>query len=242
MRPDRLMGGSPRGALAVAAGGFAVGIVFSAITAAVAEAATGYSVSAGGPVPVAVTVADLLGLWVGLLGAVVYASRAWGSGRLARDFGLRVAAWWEVPLGVAVGAASQYLLVPAVYLPLEQVDRGLSRQLGQPALRETGAAHGVPAAAVVFVFLALGAPLVEELFFRGLILGSLMRLVPAPVAVVGTGLLFALAHFEAAQFLGLAAFGVVLGILAWRTGRLASSVAAHMAFNAVAVVTVVHLR
>jgi membrane protease YdiL (CAAX protease family) len=63
-----------------------------------------------------------------------------------------------------------------------------------------------------------------------------------PVAVVATGLLFALAHFEAVQFAGLAVFGVVLGVLAWRFGRLGPSVAAHAAFNAAAVVSIVHLH
>lgn len=228
--------------LAVAVAGFAAGLLVSAVTAGAAEAATGFRVSAGSPVPVAVTVADLLGLWVCLAGAVVYASRAWGRGRLGDDFGLRVGSWWEVPLGLAVGVASQYGLVPAIYLPLEHLDRGLARQLGRPAIEETGAAHGALAVAVLFAFLAVGAPLVEELFFRGLLLRSLLGMAPAPVAVAASAVLFGLAHFEAVQFLGLAAFGAVLGVLAWRTGRLAASVAAHMSFNAVAVLTVVHLR
>ena len=57
-----------------------------------------------------------------------------------------------------------------------------------------------------------------------------------------SALLFGLAHFEAVQFAGLAAFGVVLGVLAWRTGRLTPGIGAHAAFNAAAVVAVVHLR
>ena len=54
--------------------------------------------------------------------------------------------------------------------------------------------------------------------------------------------MFALAHFEAVQFAGLAVFGVVLGVLAWRTGRLAPGIGAHAAFNAAAVIAVVHLK
>jgi membrane protease YdiL (CAAX protease family) len=64
---------------------------------------------------------------------------------------------------------------------------------------------------------------------------------PAP-AIVITALAFGLAHFEVAQFAGLAVFGAVLGTLAWRTGRLAPGVAAHAAFNAAAVASVVHLH
>jgi membrane protease YdiL (CAAX protease family) len=84
--------------------------------------------------------------------------------------------------------------------------------------------------------------MVEELFFRGLVLRSLLGRTPVPVALVGSALLFALAHFEAAQFAGLAAFGVVLAVLAWRTGRLTPGIGAHAAFNTVAVLSVVHLR
>jgi membrane protease YdiL (CAAX protease family) len=90
----------------------------------------------------------------------------------------------------------------------------------------------------------VGAPLVEELFFRGLLFRALLGRapVPVPVAVVVSALLFALAHFEAVQFAGLAVFGVVLALLAWRTGRLMPGIGAHAAFNLAAVVSVVHLR
>jgi hypothetical protein len=95
---------------------------------------------------------------------------------------------------------------------------------------------------ILLLLLAAGAPMVEELFFRGLVLRSLLGRTPVPVALVGSALLFALAHFEAAQFAGLAAFGVVLAVLAWRTGRLTPGIGAHAAFNTVAVLSVVHLR
>jgi uncharacterized protein len=219
-----------------------VGFLASFVTAAVAEAATGYKPSSNGPIPVAVTAADVLGLWLGLVGAAVYASRTLGTGSLSRDFGWRIGAWWDLPVGAAIGLASQYALIPLLYLPFRTVDHSLSHQLSQPAQRETGSAHTALAAVVVLLFLAVGAPLVEELFFRGLLLRSLMVRFPAPVAVVVSALLFALAHFEPLQFAGLALFGVVLGILAWRTGRLGPSIGAHMAFNAAAVVTVVHLH
>ncbi len=91
-------------------------------------------------------------------------------------------------------------------------------------------------------FLVVGAPIVEELFFRGLLLRSLLGRTPPPVAIVVSAVLFGLAHFEAVQFAGLAAFGVVLGVLAWRTGRLTPGIGAHAAFNAAAVISVVHLR
>ncbi|HET6963370.1 MAG TPA: CPBP family intramembrane glutamic endopeptidase [Acidimicrobiales bacterium] len=221
--------------------GFAAGLLISSITASVAEAATGYRPSSGGPLPVAVTVANLVGLWAGLVGAALWWSRTRGGASLAEDFGYRVAAWWDIPAGAALGLAAQYALV-GLYKPFEHLDHNLTRQLGQPTQRTVGAAHTTVTAAVLLLFLAVGAPLVEELFFRGLLLRSLARWTNPVVAVVGSGVLFGLAHFEALQFAGLALFGVLLGALAWRLGRLGPSVAAHMSFNAVAVLTTVHLH
>ena len=222
--------------------GFAAGLVLSTITASVTEQATGYRTSSPAPIPVAVTVADLVGLWAALIGAAIWFSRVRGTGRLDHDYGFRLGAWWDLPVGAAVGLACQYGLVKLLYLPLEYLDRNLSHQLSQPTTRDTGAAHTVVAAAVILVFLAVGAPLVEELFFRGLLLRSLAGAFPAPVAIVVSGLLFGLAHFEPVQFLGLAAVGMVFGALAWYTGRLGPSIGAHMAFNAAAVLSSVHLH
>ena len=222
--------------------GFGVGLVVSLLTAAIAESATGYHASSSAPLPVAVIVANVAGLWAGLLAAAVYASRAHGTGSLSTDFGWRMDAWWELPAGAAIGLACQYVLIPLLYLPFESFDRSLSHQLSQPVHRDTGAAHTVPEVAILLVFLAFGAPLIEELFFRGLLLRALLGRMPVPFAVVLSSVLFGLAHFEAVQFAGLAAFGVVLAYLAWRTRRLGMSIGAHIAFNAAAVLSVVSLH
>lgn len=216
----------------------------SAIATGVAESITGYRSSSNAALPVAVLAADVIGLWAGLAGAAVFASRTLGTGSLARDFGLRIGAWWDVPFGAAVGLICQYGLIPLLYLPFEQVDKSITRQLGQPTQKDTAAAaHGSVAAAVLLILiLAVGAPVVEELFFRGLLLRSLAARMPVPIAIVIDSIVFALAHYERVQFAGLAAFGVVLALLAWRTDRLAPSISAHMAFNAAAVASSLHLH
>ena len=98
--------------------------------------------------------------------------------------------------------------------------------------------------AVIGILVTVGSPLVEELYFRGLLLSSLLRRLapsagkrgPVVVAVVADGLVFALFHFEPLQFLGLAVFGIVLSAVKVRTGRLGTTMAAHAAFNAVTVI------
>jgi len=222
--------------------GFAVGLLLAIIASSLAAQAVGYKTGSTAALPVAVTVADVAGLWVGLLAAAAVAARQHGTGRLGRDFGLRFASPLDVVAGGAIGVFCQYLLIPAVYWPFEQIFPGLAHSLSSPAHQETGAAHGPFEVTVLLLALAAGAPVVEELFFRGLVLRGLLGRLPVPAAIVVSALAFALAHFEAVQFGGLALFGVILGVLAWRTGRLGPGIAAHAGFNAVAVISLAHFR
>jgi membrane protease YdiL (CAAX protease family) len=85
----------------------------------------------------------------------------------------------------------------------------------------------------------LGAPLAEELFFRGLILRAFEKRAGPVAAVVGSTVLFTLPHFVGSGLAGtvvlFASIGVVGAVLATVTvvvGRLWPAVIAHMLFNA----------
>jgi membrane protease YdiL (CAAX protease family) len=222
--------------------GFAAGLILAEAAASAAAGAVGYRIGGGSPIPLAVTAADLAGLWTGLVGAAWWWSRTHGSGSPGRDLGLRLGRWWDLPVGFAVGLACQYGLIPLLYLPFEQFDRHLARQLSGPARQESAAAHSWLAVVALVALLAVGAPLVEELFFRGLLLRSLSAWAGSPVGVLGSAVLFGLAHFQALQLGGLVAFGLVLALLARGLGRLGPGVAAHAAFNLAAVAASVHIR
>jgi membrane protease YdiL (CAAX protease family) len=176
-------------------------------------------------------------LWLGLLGAPIYAARAKGNG-VVRDFGLRVRPL-DVPIGIAIGVACQLVLVPLVSLPwvlllgkdLNELD-DVARNLADKATDPFGVA-------LLVLIVVLGAPVVEELFFRGLLQRSLLRKMGPVPAVAISSFVFALTHFQLLQFLALWAFGAVLGTLAYRTGRLGPGILAHMAFNAVTVIALV---
>jgi hypothetical protein len=215
---------------------YLVGTLLSGLALTIAAAATGYKEGSSAPVPLAVTVFGLLGLWIGLLGGVILFSRIWGSGDLQRDMGLSFK-WWDFLLGAAAGIGTQLVLIPLLYLPFEHADRTLKHRLSAPAKTETAAVHGTWQTAVLILFLAVGAPIVEELFFRGLLLRSLTRWLGPVIGISGSAVLFGLAHFEALQLAGLILFGVILGVLAYRTGRLGAGMAAHCAFNAVTVLS-----
>jgi membrane protease YdiL (CAAX protease family) len=186
-------------------------------------------------------VGGLVGLWIGFLGAVVMASRWRGSGSVVADMGLRFQ-WWDPLVGVGVGLAGQYILVNLLYLPWEHVDPGLSKELAQPAKHLTGGFPGVDLA-VIAALTVLVVPVVEELFFRGLVLRGFLRLFAGAGRVLGpllaittTGIVFGLAHAELLELLGLAAFGIVLSSMAYRFERLGPGIFAHATFNLVAIV------
>ena len=83
----------------------------------------------------------------------------------------------------------------------------------------------------------IGAPVIEELFFRGLLFRSLRRRFGPWPAIVGSAVVFGLAHFELLQLPALIAFGLVLGFMAEKSGRLGPGIVAHAAFNAATVLS-----
>lgn len=171
--------------------------------------------------------AGQVGFWAVLVGTVGVARRRTHPDR-GSERPLRFR-WVDVPVGALVGIATQLVLVPAVYLPL----RGLvdEAQLSGPAEdlfdRVNGA--GVVALAIAVVVIA---PVVEELFFRGLLLGAMQRRWGVAAAVTGSAIVFGATHFQPLQFPGLALAGAVFAAAAVRTGRLGTAVAVHAAFNA----------
>jgi membrane protease YdiL (CAAX protease family) len=84
----------------------------------------------------------------------------------------------------------------------------------------------------------VGAPVVEELFYRGLLQHSLEARYNKVAVLVGVALIFAVIHFRPVEYPGLFAFGLVLGACLMVTGRLGMSLATHLGFNAAAVVVV----
>jgi uncharacterized protein len=213
---------------------FLLGTLLSSVGAEVAANAVGYKLGSSAPMPLAVTVSGLIGLWVGLVGGVAFYSRVWGTRSLAADVGLAIQPW-DLLVGVIAGIGSQLVLIPLLYLPFERANPTLNHRLSAPAKTDSAAVHGAIPVTVLVLFLALLAPFVEELFFRGLLLRSLSRWLGPIAGIAISAVLFGLAHGELLQLPGLILFGLVLGVLAYKTGRLGAGMVAHAAFNAVTV-------
>ena len=116
---------------------------------------------------------------------------------------------------IGIGVATQLVVLPALYWPvswLVDVD-----ELSRPAEELLDGESGVALA-----FLGLGvvviAPIVEELFFRGLLLDTLRRRWSTPAAVIASSVFFSATHFQAVQFAGLTLAGIVFASAVVRTG------------------------
>lgn len=222
-----------------AAAGFLAGFVGSGLAGGLWGAFTGTSGRTLGTL-----LAGLVGLWVGNITVALLVSRWKGSGSLVSDFGLRLRAGVDLVVGVLAGLASTFLLLRLVYAVLVAAgvfDQASIDRLDEPATDLVALASGANVIAL-FVFVGLLAPIVEELFFRGLLQQALVRRAGPVVGVAASAVLFAAAHLQPLdtylrQFPGLAAFGAVLGVLAHRTGRLGPGIVAHVVFNGVTLVS-----
>lgn len=82
------------------------------------------------------------------------------------------------------------------------------------------------------LFCSILAPILEELFYRKLVIDRLRRYGDLP-AILISGVLFGLIHGNFSQFFYAALIGVVFGYIYLRTGKLRYTVGLHMAVNLV---------
>jgi len=176
-----------------------------------------------------------LGLWFGLLGTPLVVSRWKGNGP-ADDLGLRITGR-DVPLGIVVGFVSQWVILWIVYLPLQLFTDITSSDISEPAQELTDKAGDALGVVLLILIVGIGAPIVEEIFFRGFLQPALIQRFGEPLGIGGAALAFAVTHFQTLQLPALFLFGIVLGIVARRYGRLGPAIVAHMVFNLTAVIS-----
>ncbi|MDH3706158.1 MAG: CPBP family intramembrane metalloprotease [Acidimicrobiia bacterium] len=172
-------------------------------------------------------------LWGALVAAPIVVARGW-TAMLER---YRVThRWRDAPAGAGAGLLTQLLLLPMLYWVLFSLFG--DADVGRPARELAARVDGTFGTVVFVVFVAVVAPIAEELAFRGVLLRSLERLMAPGWALVVSAGLFAAVHFQFLQFPGLFVFGLVAGALAQRRNGLVAPIAAHMAFNATAAFSV----
>jgi membrane protease YdiL (CAAX protease family) len=171
-----------------------------------------------------------LALWLPFVAMLRWVARRSGTD-FRTYFGLRFAKidWVGIPLGVFC----QVVLMNVINWPLNK----WWPETFNPERIETRARDLVDAAQgawfiVLFVVVVIGAPLVEELVYRGFIQGGLQTRIGSTWALIFTSVWFTVVHLEPVEFPGLFAIAVVLGLCYRRTQRLGLSIVTHLAFNA----------
>ena len=192
---------------------------------ATAQLASGEEL-ANDSIPLVWQMLTLLPLWAGLLGMAWLVAMVLGRDRPGWRIEIR---GQDIATGVAAGILLQVPLIPIAYLIIEAVF-GEIQPTGR-ALALTDQVDTVGETVLIVAFIAVGAPVVEELFYRGLVQRALVdRFGPALGIAVGA-LLFGAVHFSWVELPALALVGLVLGILAWRSGRLGPAIVGHITFN-----------
>jgi len=174
------------------------------------------------------------------IGVVWSATYRKGLRSLRRDFGL-TGRWLDPLIGIGLGFAGLVTAGLASYA----IDTALDaeeRTSNLPVDELASAGEFV----VFFVAVAVVTPILEELFFRGLIYRSLLkRGRSAPRAIAVTTLLFVVPHLPAAEswtevaglFGAIGALGLAFNLAChWTGNRLAAPIVAHMFVNGLAAV------
>lgn len=85
----------------------------------------------------------------------------------------------------------------------------------------------------IIATVAIAAPLLEEILFRGIILDGLLKNYKAGVSIAFSSLLFALIHGNMAQGLGAFLMGLFMGWLYWKTKSLYLPIILHCINNSI---------
>jgi membrane protease YdiL (CAAX protease family) len=173
-------------------------------------------------------------LWVPMLGACWFVSRRRGERSLSADFGLR----WR-PLDIGLGFAGSLAARSTESIALLPVVL-LQPHFRVPEVTEFSQfTNGASGWIVLALVTCVGAPVVEELFFRGLIQTRLVGRYGPIVGIGVTSVLFGAAHLigwsgpiSLVYALAIAGAGVALGTMRHITGRLGTSMMTHSFFNA----------
>ena len=182
---------------------------------------------------------DVLYLWSTAIGALIQYAIMFGLIlAIARGLDRRLLAL-ELPerrwraAGLAAAAFAAIIIVSAILSQF--LDAGDEQGLVPKSWDSSRAAPFIANAIVV----ALVAPFVEELLYRGLGYGLLTQFIPVLPTILITGLAFGLAHGLVLGLPVLAFFGITLAWLRWQTGSVYPGMIVHGTFNGLALLVVV---
>lgn len=216
----------------VVAGMFAVGIgLFVLVALAYPEVLDGNDLAYSDPIVAWMLVVTQGLVMAGLAGWPIIAGRWKGDGwRKSFGFVVNGRAWLVGGLGgIATFIVLAVLTAVSSVVLGEEVDSAAADVV-------SGMADVTWAYAIFLVFIAVGAPFVEEISFRGLLWGAIVKRGWSPwLATSLSAVAFGLFHFEPLRLVALIAAGFVLGSVRHYAG-LAASMLSHAVVNSVGVI------
>jgi membrane protease YdiL (CAAX protease family) len=213
--------------------GFLAGLALSTIIGLVLYVA-GYSLT-----DPAVLLGGELGLWAGLFGSCVIAVRVKGTGSL-RDLGLVRPRAVDAALGAGFAVAG-VIVVSIAAVVLQAIDKNLLPG-GRTDVTDPMDSGRILGIVVVYAIAVIGAPFFEELYFRGLVQGTLTARWGVVAGIVVQALLFGLVHLDpnngwgnVGTFVIIAIVGSGLGTIRYVSKRLPPGMFTHAGYNAIIV-------
>ena len=170
--------------------------------------------------------------WSQLLGYVLMIIIFFGKRYVELSFGHieRRMVWSAVGMSVLIAASQAFVLFSALSL----IDVDLQFQ-GEELERRQRLVSGIAG----ILNACISAPIGEEICFRGILLGGLLKTRCRPwLAILISTLLFALLHGLGANFVTAILFGILIGWLYWRTGSIIPGIIIHITNNSLTAIDI----
>jgi membrane protease YdiL (CAAX protease family) len=90
---------------------------------------------------------------------------------------------------------------------------------------------------VIFLATVVIAGIGEEMLFRGFFQGTMERITSAKKAVIATAMVFAILHFNPWYFLEITIFGIIMGVVVWKSGSIFPAMVIHGLKNFLSLIT-----
>lgn len=138
--------------------------------------------------------------------------------------------WPAVGMSVLIAASQAFVLSSALSL----LDVDLFYQ-GEELERRQQFFSGIAGVLNACIF----APIGEEICFRGIILGGLLKTRCRPwIAILVSAIIFASFHGFGANFVTAMLFGILVGWLYWRTGSIIPGIIIHITNNSLTAIDI----
>jgi hypothetical protein len=170
--------------------------------------------------------------WTLVAGYLIITVLFFGKGYVKLSFGHieRRMVWPVVGMSVLIAASQAFVLFTALFLL--GVDPS---DIGEDLERLQRLVSGIAGILYACIF----APIAEEIGFRDLILGGLLKTRCRPwIAILISALVFASFHGFGAQFVTALLFGILVGWLYWRTGSIIPGIIIHVANNSLTAIDI----